>query len=182
MWLFCIIIMVFVSFPSPSPSAICFILPRTLGTNFCSFSTSLHLACLCWPLFRCSALDSQDLCGLHGSCCRRGILPLPLPLHLPLPLPLPGVDVPDVLQSPSASLNKITARHVMNCSHFCNWRATLLSGKHLTRLEQQLRPSYQAQTSQLTVQIKINNTIPNKDNSFPYPTNINTITNTRTYM
>lgn len=51
-----------------------------------------------------------------------------------LTAPLPGVDVPDVLQSPSASLNKITARHVMNCCHFCHRQATLLSGKHLQAL------------------------------------------------
>lgn len=35
-------------------------------------------------------------------------------------LPAAGVDGPDVPQSPSASVNKITARHLMNCCDFCH--------------------------------------------------------------
>lgn len=69
-----------------------------------------------------------------------------------LTAPLPGVDVPDVLQSPSASLNKITARHVMNCCHFCLRQATLLSGKHLTSAGQQLSSNYPHQLTEQTTE------------------------------
>lgn len=101
------------------------------------------------------ALDSQDLYGLQlmspgllAGCLCQCLCPFALPA--PLAAPLPGVDVPDVLQSPSASLNKITARHVMNCCHFCLRQAALLSGKHLTSAGQQLSLNYPHQLAAQT--------------------------------
>lgn len=56
--------------------------------------------------------------------------------------PVSGVDMPAVLQSPSASLNKITA--CTTCDEllpFLQLTATLLSAKHLTSARQQLNPT-----------------------------------------
>lgn len=64
---------------------------------------------LCSVYLGCCAVDRQDLCGLQpGSYGSPAPAPVTVAVAVPVPVPVPGVDVPAVLQSPSASLNKIT--------------------------------------------------------------------------
>lgn len=47
---------------------------------------------------------------IYAACSLGHMVPTPVTVAVavPVPVPVPGVDVPAVLQSPSASLNKIT--------------------------------------------------------------------------